>query len=220
MSAPTPAGVRDAPLEDVTDGAIEAWLAGSSGRSATRNKALVLLHGIFRRARKVYGLPLNPAAEVESTAVRRSGDIEVFSPEEVWALVRAAASEQDAAIYPDGGVHRPAPGRAARAALARRRLRRVDDPRPRRATPAGELTTPKSGKVRVGADGPRRRRGAGAAGQRGSTSSATTTSSSSGTPAATSTARALRRRYKRGARTRAGLRRCASTTCGTPSARG
>jgi len=28
-----------------------------------------------------------------------SGDIEVFSPEEVWALVRAAASEQDAAIF-------------------------------------------------------------------------------------------------------------------------
>jgi integrase len=31
--------------------------------------------------------------------VRSSGDIEVFSPEEVWALVRAAASEQDGAIY-------------------------------------------------------------------------------------------------------------------------
>jgi integrase len=26
-------------------------------------------------------------------------DIEVFSPEEVWALVRAAASEQDSAIF-------------------------------------------------------------------------------------------------------------------------
>jgi hypothetical protein len=31
--------------------------------------------------------------------VSRSGDIEVFSPEEVMALVRAAASEQDAALY-------------------------------------------------------------------------------------------------------------------------
>jgi integrase len=30
---------------------------------------------------------------------QRSGDIEVYSPEEVWALVRAAASSQDTAIY-------------------------------------------------------------------------------------------------------------------------
>ena len=31
--------------------------------------------------------------------MRPSGDIQVFSPEEVWALVRAAASEQDGAMY-------------------------------------------------------------------------------------------------------------------------
>ena len=59
----------------------------------------MLLHGIFKRARKVYGLPRNPARDVEKPPQRRSGDIEVFSPEEVWALVRAAASEQDAAIF-------------------------------------------------------------------------------------------------------------------------
>ena len=39
----------------------------------------------------------NAAAEVERFPQRRSGDIEVFSPEEVWALVRAADSEQDGA---------------------------------------------------------------------------------------------------------------------------
>ena len=37
--------------------------------------------------------------DVEKPPLGRSGDIEVFSPEEVWALVRAAASEQDAAIF-------------------------------------------------------------------------------------------------------------------------
>ena len=31
--------------------------------------------------------------------MRASGDIQVFSPEEVWALVRAAGSEQDGAIF-------------------------------------------------------------------------------------------------------------------------
>jgi integrase len=31
--------------------------------------------------------------------LRPSGDIEVFSPEEVWALVRAAALEQDGSIF-------------------------------------------------------------------------------------------------------------------------
>ncbi len=31
--------------------------------------------------------------------MRPSGDIHVFSPEEVWALVRAAASEMDCAIF-------------------------------------------------------------------------------------------------------------------------
>ena len=78
---------------------IEQWLAGVDRSSSTRAKALVLLHGIFGRARKLYGLAINPVADVEKPQARRSGDIEVFSPEEVRALVRAAASQQDAAIY-------------------------------------------------------------------------------------------------------------------------
>jgi hypothetical protein len=57
------------------------------------------LHGILRRARKAYGLSGNAAAEVEKFPQRHSGEIDVFSPEEIWALVRAAASEQDAAIF-------------------------------------------------------------------------------------------------------------------------
>lgn len=57
------------------------------------------MHGIFQRARKVWGLPLNPVVDVEKPPLSRSGDIEVFSPEEVHALVRAAAGEQDAALF-------------------------------------------------------------------------------------------------------------------------
>jgi integrase len=48
---------------------------------------------------KVWGLPRNPAADVERPRTRVSDDLEAFSPEEVWALVRAAASERDAALF-------------------------------------------------------------------------------------------------------------------------
>src|SRR5436190_18699880 len=65
----------------------------------TKNNLLVLMHAIFRRAGKLYGLPSNPVANVDRFRVRSSGDIQVFSPEEVWALVRGAASDADAAIF-------------------------------------------------------------------------------------------------------------------------
>ena len=91
--------LASSPIEAITTEGIERWIATVGRSPRTRNKLLILLHGIFGRARKLYGLPGNPVADVEKFPQRRSGDIEVFSPEEVWALVRAAASEQDAAIY-------------------------------------------------------------------------------------------------------------------------
>lgn len=87
-------------VEDVTPAVIEAWrgsLGGLSNRS--KNKLLIVMHGIFRRAQTVYGLSVNPLARLEKHPQRSSGDIEVFSPEEVWALVRAASSEQDGALF-------------------------------------------------------------------------------------------------------------------------
>ena len=57
------------------------------------------MHGVFRRAQQVWDLPTNPVASVEKYRQRSSGDIDVFSPDEVMALVRAASSEQDAAIF-------------------------------------------------------------------------------------------------------------------------
>lgn len=48
---------------------------------------------------KVWGLPANPAAAAEKPPLARNGDLEVFLPEEVWVVVRAADSEQDAAIF-------------------------------------------------------------------------------------------------------------------------
>ena len=126
---------------------IERWLAGVERSTGTRVKALVLMHGIFERARKVYGLRVNPVAEVEKPSIGRSGDIEVFSPEEVMALVRAAASEQDAAIYLTAAFTG-----LRRGELLALRWRDVafagQVVRVRVSFADGHLTTPKSGKVR------------------------------------------------------------------------
>jgi integrase len=93
----------ETPLEQITTDWIDAYRAGlvAEGRLSDRtiNKLLVLLHGIFRRAQRVYGLPGNPVAAVERQPVQRSGEFEVLSPGEVAALARAAESEQDAALF-------------------------------------------------------------------------------------------------------------------------
>ncbi len=141
-------------LEDITTELIERWRAdvparkpGQTLSNRTKNKLLVVLHGIFERARKVYGLSTNPVADVERYRQRSSGDIEVFSVEEVHALVRAAESEQDAAIFLTAAFTG-----LRRGELIALRWRDVDfagSVLRVRASYAGErLTTPKSGKVR------------------------------------------------------------------------
>ncbi len=142
-------------LEDVTVQEIERWRAGmSSARqqrelsNKTKNNLLVLMHAIFRRAVKLYALPANPVASVDRFRVRSSGDIQVFSPEEVWSLVRAAGSEADAAIFLTAAFTG-----LRRGELLGLRWRDVDFPgstiRVRASYAAGKLTTPKSGKVRA-----------------------------------------------------------------------
>lgn len=134
-------------LEDVTTEEVERWLAAMDCKAATRTKALVILHGIFQRARKVYRLPVNPVSDVEKPPQTRSGDIEVFSPEEVLALVRAARSAQDAAIFLTAAFTGLRQGE-----LLALHWRDVDFAgsvvRVRASYAAGALTTPKSGKVR------------------------------------------------------------------------
>ena len=76
-----------------------------------------------------------------------SGDIAVFSPEEVWALVRAADGEQDGAIYLTAAFTG-----LRRGELLALRWRDVDfagrPVRVRASYAGGALTSPKSGKVR------------------------------------------------------------------------
>jgi integrase len=96
----------------------------------------------------VRGNQVNAAAEVEKPTISRAGDIRVFSPEEVWALVRAAASEQDAAIFLTAAFTGLRLGE-----LLALTWRDVDFAgsvvRVRASYSAGALTTPKSGKVRA-----------------------------------------------------------------------
>jgi integrase len=135
-------------VEAVTTEVIERWLAGFAGSPRSRNKLLIQLHGILGRARKVYGLPANAAADVEKFSRRASGEIEVFSPEEVWALVRAAVSEQDGAIFLTAAFTGLRMGE-----LLALHWRDVDFAgqtiRVRGSYYLGQLTTPKSGKVRA-----------------------------------------------------------------------
>lgn len=135
------------PIESVTTEDVEVWLASVGGRPSSRTKALVILHGIFERARRVHRLTINPVRDVERPPHVVSGDIEVFSPEEVWALVRAAESEQDAALFLTAAFTGLRMGE-----LLALRWRDVDFAgsvvRVRASYAAGRLTTPKSGKVR------------------------------------------------------------------------
>ncbi len=92
-------GIGDVAIEDVTPQMLERWKGSLTCSNRTTAKYLVNLHGIFKRAMKVWGLPRNPVLDVERPRTRVSDDLEAFSPEEVWALVRAAGSAQDAALF-------------------------------------------------------------------------------------------------------------------------
>jgi integrase len=89
-------------LEDVTPETVEGFrdaLVEEALSDRTVNKYLTVLHGIFVWAQRRYKLPSNPVANVERRPQAKRGNIDVFSREEVLALVRAATSEQDGTIY-------------------------------------------------------------------------------------------------------------------------
>ena len=58
-----------------------------------------MLSGIFKIARRRFRVNVDPMEGFERAEVRDAGDLEVYCVEEIWALVRAAGSLSDAAIF-------------------------------------------------------------------------------------------------------------------------
>ena len=81
-------------LEDYRDELAERGLAAS-----TLNQRRAVLSGVFKIARRRFRVYVDPLEGFERSEVKNSGDLEVYPVEEVWALVRAAASRTDAAIF-------------------------------------------------------------------------------------------------------------------------
>ncbi len=108
---------------------------------------MMIVRAIFTHARSRDWIEHDPTASVERQPVRYSGDYDFYSREEIDALARAAASDQDAAIYLAAAMTG-----LRRGELVALRWRDVDFPgqaiRVRANYSYGELVTPKSGKVR------------------------------------------------------------------------
>lgn len=95
----------DLQLRSIATEDLQRWLDrkrredGWSNRTA--QKYVAVLHGIFERARRVWKLPANPAADVERPKVRNAKAIDFYTPEEIGSLVRAAEAVDVADMDPE-----------------------------------------------------------------------------------------------------------------------
>lgn len=135
------------PLKTLTKHAIQIWHT-QFGSTRTSEKVLMILRAILTRAGKRGLIESNPAADVERPQVRYTGDLDIYSREEIEAIVRAAESDQDAAIYLTAALTG-----LRRGELVGLHWRDVDFAqdaiRVRRNYSHGQVATPKSGKVRT-----------------------------------------------------------------------
>ena len=92
----------ETPLEAITTERIEAYrqrvLTEARLSRRTVQKHLVLLHGIFKRAKSLRWIQSNPADDVERVNVRRSGEFNVLSAAQVEAVAKKAEPVFQAAI--------------------------------------------------------------------------------------------------------------------------
>jgi integrase len=77
----------------------ELMASGLSPRSVVRH--LTVAHGVFKHAIRAHGIMRNPASAelVDRPTVAYTGDFDTFDADELAALARAAAEEQDACLY-------------------------------------------------------------------------------------------------------------------------
>jgi integrase len=92
----------DRPLEDITTRDVERWreqLAVEGGISnRTVNKIVTNMGGVFERARRAFGLAVNPVRDLDPKKLPERVEpdrIMPFTVEEVWALVRATQARVD-----------------------------------------------------------------------------------------------------------------------------
>jgi len=86
------------PLREIRSTQLKEWYEGLPyGRTA--EKLLMIVRAILGHARSRGWIEADPSGTVERQEVRYSGDYDFYSLEEIDALVRAAANEQDAAIF-------------------------------------------------------------------------------------------------------------------------
>ena len=132
------------PLDKIDRAQVEAFMLNrlhSGLSSKTVQNILNFLHGIFAFSVKREWAPGNPVALVDRPKSRRSAHrrIQFLQPEELEALIRAVpegpARRPRAPALPVRRDDRPAPGRAHRPALDRRRLERVARARRRELHP-------------------------------------------------------------------------------------
>ncbi len=92
-------------LESITADAIDSYkerlIAEGKLSARTIVRHLTVLHGIFKRAKRVWGLADNPAAAdlVERPKLVYSGEFDTFDRDEIELLASSAESDQDAALY-------------------------------------------------------------------------------------------------------------------------
>src|SRR3954468_18275203 len=140
----------DLAIENLTTEMVEDWKLTLQMSNTTKIKILTVLFGVMERARKRYRLPVNPIRDVEKPRHDSApgGELQFYSPEEVFALVRAAESEQDAAVFLTAAFTG-----LRRGELVALRWRDVDFPNATIRVSASyserHLTRPKSGKVRA-----------------------------------------------------------------------
>jgi integrase len=84
---------RDLQLDALTTERIETYRARllAEGKLARRTvqKRMVVLHGILARAKRCKWIPSNPAEDVERITLKPSGNFNVLSGEQVYAVARA-----------------------------------------------------------------------------------------------------------------------------------
>jgi integrase len=84
--------------EDV-DNLREKLLTQSKLSRRSIQKLMVHLYGVMKRAKRRKWIPTNPCEDAERVTLKPSGDFNVLTPEEVYAVARVADSHQDRALF-------------------------------------------------------------------------------------------------------------------------